>query len=81
MTGALDSLEYTLYQSNYTLDCRMGMSRAFIELDALILSDSIDRIVEVLNLCDCVDTDDVQEVAFLYQTHYNFIMRHLDEQQ
>lgn len=57
------------------------MGSALNELDALVLADNADRIVEVLNLCDCVDTDDVQEIAFLFQTHYNFIMRHLDEQQ
>lgn len=79
--GVLDTLEYILYRANFTEHCRNSMNLALYELDELVTAGSTDRISEILNICHSIDTNDVQEVAFLFQTHYNFIMRHLDRTQ
>lgn len=79
--GALDTLEYVIVYANPASDCRTSMSTALTELDQLINAGNSDRIRAVLNLCSPIDTNDVQEVAFLYQSLYNFIMRHLDQNQ
>lgn len=75
--GLYDSIGFMFYWVELP-QCRNSVQNVFNELDALVEADDSDRIQTLLNLCHAVDTDDVNDVAVLFQQHIYYMLRYFE---
>lgn len=75
--GLYDSISFMFYWVELP-GCRTSLLNVFNELDALVEADDSESIQQMLNLCHAVDTDDVNDVAVLFQQHIHYVLRYFE---
>lgn len=73
-------MAYTIYRSS-DIDCRNIIQDAFEHLEALIQAGDVAQIQETLNLCHPFDTENAQEIGYLFQRLIDYIIEYIERRQ